>query len=988
MSGAEPMQKVRKHSAIGIVALFLLSSFSLLLLSPSATATSGTDLAIVGSVEPVEDRWYTFSESIGFTVTVENMRSVTTGSNRQANWYVCSGDVGVVDCTSSPTDQGTFLLSNIPGDSMDNFTSTDFWYPGESADGIYTIVYQFAILDDVAANDLIKFNIFVSQTFSDVSANQNYNPFENIEHLAEYNGQRILNTNTDYSVQSRGTVISCLTCNLESEFGWQLWDSTETQMLKTQFKNVTNLPNWGGLDTYTVQLPSFNYSIEGAYILKFGMISSTGTPYGDQNSYNDLVTIPIVINDTIDVGIIDWHPSHDPDDTLYYYGSERVHSDVGNFGNKTIENLVMNFDIFNGNNFQIEQSSSCTIPTLYPGESETCVYNINTTGANKLFRFSIQSDSIGGQDVNLANNNRQSLPDINIEAGSINAFIFLSNSNGEYKSSETVVFEARTSSVASQPLNYTWREGFFLLGYGQYLNISGDELGIGSHNITLEVRDPFGTTDYTYRNMQILEAINFSDLPRFEGEIVSRESITYSFTEQLPAIGKGYLLGNGLSPLHLMILEVESVENPGIEPDIKEITLHLDMSLIAPSTVDLSTVQLRYLDSVDDEGWQPFIGDREYVVNEDGTFSVKMYSSGIILIAGELPPPSVHANNLSWSLMKNGGIELHWDSLGDIENPYFGGWNVYRYRGIEGTTYFPDPEGGINAFQWEQLTNGSLVTMLPSTSQHYVDPDVMETGICSSYALIPADRSGQSNIDMVNITRNSEGLAGLLCGDAIPPVTNIIDFRHTWRFTNSTDCFSLTKDWSRCYEVNLTWTWPQNELNGELSWNMYRIEAKPENVNLRFITPLATNLKGTPGEKGTFNQSGIEFNGIRPDRTYYYILAPIDAVGNQQFIATYPSDNVERVHIDDDWWTYNQHIIPEPEPEPEPPLGFEWLGDLEDAMETEEFQATGATMIGLIVLNFILLPLILKKRKRLKRVLDARKRNQSMYSGDFDDFFE
>jgi len=988
MSGAKPMQKERKPSAIGIVALFLLSSFSLLLLSPSAAATSGTDLAIIGSIEPVEDRWYPFSESISFTVTVENMRSVTTGSNRQANWYVCEGDVGIVDCTSTPSDQGTFLLNNIPGDSMDNFSSTDFWYPGDDANGIYTVVYEFVLADDISANDNLKFNIHVSQTFSDVSANQNYNPFDNIDNLAEYNGQRILNTNTDYSIQSKGTVISCTSCNLESEFGWQLWDGTGTQMLKTQFKNVTNLPNWGGLDVYTVQLPTFNYSEEGTYVLKFGMISSTGTPYGDQNTYNDLVTIPVVIDDTIDVGIIDWHPSHDPEDTLYYYGSERVHSDVGNFGNKTIENLVINFDIFNGNNFQIEQSASCTIPALHPGDSETCVYNINTTGANKLFRFSIQSDSIGGQDVNLANNNRQSLPDISIEAGSINAFIFLSNSNGEYKSSETVVFEARTSSVASQPLNYTWREGFFLLGYGQYLSIQGDELGIGPHNITLEVRDPFGTTDYTYRNMQILEAINFSDLPRFEGEIVSREAVTYSFSEQLPAIGKSYLLGNGLSPLHLMILEVESVNNPEIEPDIKEITLHLDMSLIAPSTVDLSTVQLRYLDSVDDEGWQPFIGDREYVVNEDGTFSVTMYSSGIILIAGELPPPSVHANNVSWSLMKNGGIELHWDSLGDTENPYFGGWNVYRYRGIEGTTYFPDPEGGINAFQWEQLTNGSLVTMLPSTSEHYLDPDVMETGICSSYALIPADRSGQPNIDLVNITRTTEGLAGLVCGDAIPPVTNIIDFRHTWQFTNSTDCFSLTKDWSRCYEVNLTWTWPQNELNGELSWNMYRVEAKPVNVNLRFITPIASNLKGIPGEQGSFNQGGIEFNGIRPDRTYYYILAPIDAVGNQQFIATYPSDNVERVHIDNDWWTYNQHIIPEPIPEPEPPLGIEWLRDLEDSMQTEEFQATGATMVGLLVLNFILLPLILKKRKRLKRVMDARKRNQNMFSDDFDDFFE
>ena len=188
--------------------------------------------------------------------------------------------------------------------------------------------------------------------------------------------------------------------------------------------------------------------------------------------------------------------------------------------------------------------------------------------------------------------------------------------------------------------------------------------------------------------------------------------------------------------------------------------------------------------------------------------------------------------------------------------------------------------------------------------------------------------------------------------------------------------------------MNLTWTWPQHELAGELTWNLYRVEAKPVDVDLRFITPIATDLTGVPGEQGMYNQSGLDYDGIRPQRTYYYILAPIDYVGNQQFSATYPSANVERVQIEDTWWEYNQHIIPEPLPEPEPPLGVDWLGDLEDSMERTEFQISGAVMVGLLVLNFILLPVILKKRKRLKRVLDARKRNQNPMSVDFDDFFE
>ena len=158
-------------------------------------------------------------------------------------------------------------------------------------------------------------------------------------------------------------------------------------------------------------------------------------------------------------------------------------------------------------------------------------------------------------------------------------------------------------------------------------------------------------------------------------------------------------------------------------------------------------------------------------------------------------------------------------------------------------------------------------------------------------------------------------------------------------------------------------------------------------IDLRFIEPLFSGLTGTPGEEGSLVQSGLDRDGIQPMRTYYYIFAPIDSVGNEMMLANYPSDNIERVHIDDDWWSYNQHLIP-PEPEPpEPPLGIPWLQKLNDAMGVEEFQLAGVALLATIVLNFILLPLMLKKRKRLKRVIEARKRN-SAAAMDFDDFFE
>jgi hypothetical protein len=184
--------------------------------------------------------------------------------------------------------------------------------------------------------------------------------------------------------------------------------------------------------------------------------------------------------------------------------------------------------------------------------------------------------------------------------------------------------------------------------------------------------------------------------------------------------------------------------------------------------------------------------------------------------------------------------------------------------------------------------------------------------------------------------------------------------------------------------------WPAEDVEGQLYWNLYMIEQKPEDIDLRFLTPIATNMPSAPGEQGTYNTSGVENPNIRPLRTYYFILAPIDSVGNEQTVANYPSANVERVVIEDQWWNYYQHLIPEPEPEPEPPLGIEWLGTLNDYMQEDEFTTTGIATIAMLVISIISLPLLLQKRKRLKRVMAARNRRAGAKNtaNEFDDFFD
>ena len=196
-------------------------------------------------------------------------------------------------------------------------------------------------------------------------------------------------------------------------------------------------------------------------------------------------------------------------------------------------------------------------------------------------------------------------------------------------------------------------------------------------------------------------------------------------------------------------------------------------------------------------------------------------------------------------------------------------------------------------------------------------------------------------------------------------------------------------DLHRCYELTLSWTWPDNEPQGELSWNLYRIEQRPDNVDLRYIDPIATNLANVPGEKGTFIELGTDFDGIKPYRTYYYILTPLDSVGNEYTIIDYPSKNVERVYIEDRYWDYNEYRVPEPPEPPEPPYGVQWLGDLNDYMQEESFQIAGIIMVLTIMINFIAVPLILMKRKRMVRVLAKRAANQPRDLDDeFEDFFK
>ena len=44
----------------------------------------------------------------------------------------------------------------------------------------------------------------------------------------------------------------------------------------------------------------------------------------------------------------------------------------------------------------------------------------------------------------------------------------------------------------------------------------------------------------------------------------------------------------------------------------------------------------------------------------------------------ELQPVEVNPANLTINLQRDGQVKISWDNEGDYENPYFGGWEIYR----------------------------------------------------------------------------------------------------------------------------------------------------------------------------------------------------------------------------------------------------------------------------------------------------------------------
>ncbi|HIL64776.1 MAG: hypothetical protein CXT71_02500 [Methanobacteriota archaeon] len=970
------------NKTLGVCALLLLSTFAGIILAPSAAAAISGDLEISKSKSPLENVTYTSWNGLSIEVEVSNTGFFFNQNTRTIQWYICAGDLDENQCYNDKDGSGSGELQPIPIGTSVNLTFTNMFSP-DGGSGIHTLVLKFQNADNEPSNDLLKVNFFLSQNLVDAII-PTQDPTSELTDMAVYDDELIFNTNHDYQMSVSGKLSNCLACGFSADFGWKLINSTGEEVANSSL-NYASMP-YGSNSDFSRALPPLNYSEEGRYTFEFGLVSSSGTPDGDMNSFNDMQSVDVIFDDSIDLQVKSMFPKYSPGSSTYFYGNDSVAVEIANNGNMTIFNPVIRFTVMDLTD-EVESVEDCTPESILPGQVYSCIYDLNHLG-DKNLKVSVPENLIEGTDVKPADNILTQTSEI--IAGDINPLIDQSNFYGVYNTGDVIEFTARSAPTAAAPLQYTWwTGGIFQLGSGQAIEVDASTIGLGDHFISLRITDSLGILESKTITITVFNNSDISIGQWLDGSAVTRAHAAGTGSYDLPLPGAVYGPGEGLEALVIMSLDVFAT---GEETDIglESISFDLNISQMLPDNIPRSSIRVHQLFGVDQIDWDPLYGDNSYELIDQDTIRVNLTQTMDLLIVGELPPPDITPGQLEIALLPDGGMRLDWDPQGDLENPYFGGWKIYKVTGIPGgSSYFPDPNVTTSEFVWRGLMSGSLSAYLPANIGTWEDDKLYETGTCVSYALMPTDRAGEPSPLAAKITLTPEGVPGLTCADAINPISEVSSFNSGVVYNNDTNCYNISRDWNRCYELTLSWTWPDHEAEGNISWNLYRIENQPDDIDLRFIQPILTGLENVPGETGTYFDNGSDYDGIRPYRTYYYVLTPVDSNGNELTTINYPSANIERVMVDDQHWDYNEYRVPEPPPPPEPPYGVPWFGLLSDSSEDPLFQVAAGVMALTAMLSFIGSALVLKRRKKLKRVIAKRIANAPKeFDDDFDDFFD
>ena len=983
MSVATKQSGSHKFSSVSVVILMVLTSLASLALVDYAKASTTGNISIIGST-PSEFDFIPAYEPTYFTVELNN--SDTDPSDpRTISWYVCLGEKVTNVCISQRIDEGSILVPAMAPGEVSNFTSMSGFYPNGINETI-TVIYQFDELDTNPSDDILNFKLNSTLEYTDFKIEVNENIIDSLPNLAFYNGIPLLSNNTQYNITFSGFANLCATCHLNASLGWQLWNENQSNMITEFYEYTENFPKYSFYKSFQMLLPTFAHDEDGTYTLVYGIFDSTGNPYGDLNDDNNLNSVTIVINTELDITIDNLYPSHNPSALSYLYGENMVSVLISNNGNATANSFAINLIISDGE--QEQDTQTCNIDFLMPGQQRTCVFNMPMHGSAIDIQATLPSQIGNIFDSNTADNTIQETAEVIVSQ--MSTTIEISNQKEWYTDAETIPIAASINPYSPGPVNFSWwYSGLINIDYGQQILLNTSDYGLGSHTFKLISTDVLGNSEILYFSILVYSQISIDNAPFYSASATSpSNTVEIIHDSALPTIRQDYNIGGSNMPLMLYQFDlVDTSTNSSIFDGQNWLDVELNLFHTLPEGVSYMDVELRKLNSFDDQNWEFFNQEHYGFVNETVMYA-RLYEPTTILVIGDLGEPNIEARNFSVGLISDGNLRLTWEDYGDVDSDYIIGWNIHQKIVPEfGGTIFESPQENYNQLIWDDLVLDSFRAFVPLGQTSWDDLITVPDGFCSSYAIIPVDRTGETFNQLANVSMEN-GTAAPVCGDSTPPSTSVANMQVNSRFTNDTSCFDQYRDWNMCYEVTISWIWPTAGETNE-TWNMYRTEQNPNGMDLSLLEPILSDMTYTPNETYTYTVSGMDDNTIRPMKTFYYILTPSDEYGNERTVIIYPSANVVRLHIENEWWDYNQHIIPEPEPEPEPPLGSEWLGDFSDNLEQEEFQTAGIVTLSTLCIGVIMLAFITKRLKRLRKVVAARNKRLAAESmaDEFDDFF-
>ena len=757
------------------------------------------------------------------------------------------------------------------------------------------------------------------------------------------------------------------------------------------------VPVSGSSTSLVLSPPDLQFPSEGIYDVEFYVQSSE-----DPNPWNNIgETVRVEVSDDVDIVVVGISPARGDEVVVtigfenyvkFPYGEDALQVQLRNDGDMPW-NTTLNIELFNissGYSLVEGYPDSCT-KTIDPGELVSCIFPLNHLG---LFVVNATTtSSTGSIDLDPANNYFET--QIVINQTSTGAYVAVPPlDDATYETGESIMFVAGLAPDSPLPVNYTWKIDYIeTIGYGRVISTT---LPMGYHQITLHVRhslmSPTDFDEVSSRYVKVLNRIQFQEMPIVtSGEAVSVEQMEFevldvSFPE---TVVHAQAVNIGKTPLRSF--DFRLYPTAGEDLNVDYIDFWGNISQLIPSSVSPASVVAMHVINGSNGVLAPLDTDDLFEAFEsNNSFHLRLndVSSGSIMLVGDMAPVNVTPLNLRTEKSAGGELTLMWDSEGPIDDPYFGGWRVYK------RAEFPFRWPYENLDDFESTVTQNFVVDLPGNQTEWKDPVPLEEGICASYILAAIDHQGLVDYTHGNVTGFKDvGNPDLQCGDAHPPDYEMQDVRVTLSYDydispgNETDSHSVT----------VTWIYPEiPDEDGDgfpdeenVTWSLYRTQNLPQSV--QFIDPIMTGLWGEPltSESYTEVQASGE-DGLSIGQTYYYILIPEDSVGNSDFIVR--NDNTASILITDQFWETNPHLIPDVVT-PERNHENDWMNSFLEDISDQNFQTSSLVAIVIIAINLIAVPMVINRnrkiRRRLKFLLEkVGDRSSDGQGDDLDDFFD